>query len=376
MPNGGIHHCGNCKHFNIPFCRLRAEEITSSHWTTCRSWNESHRVPYGTLYSIVCEVKNKAGSYHDVPYYLGCRVETEQDKDSLETVVAYIDKNAKWIGFKSIEEYNEHYQKMFDKPFLLIGAIAGDIIGSVYERHNIKQQHFPLFSDRSLCTDDTVMTIAVASKLLNDSGSYLYELREFGKKYPKAGYGGDFKNWLFCDDPQPYGSYGNGSAMRVSPVGYAFKNIDDVWLEATKSAEITHNHPEGIKGAVAVASAVFLARNGCSKQEIKDYIETNFKYNLNRTIDEIRPSYHFDVSCQGSVPEAIISFLESHDFESSIRLAVSIGGDSDTIASISGAIAEAFYMEIPKSIKVEGLKRLPDEFLNVLMDFTNKYKNE
>lgn len=265
---------------------------------------------------------------------------------------------------------------MANQPKLIIGAIAGDIIGSVFENHNIRTTKFPLFCERSRFTDDTVMTIAVASKLTKPDGSYIKEMQDFGRRYPKAGYGGGFKNWLFSENPQPYGSYGNGSAMRVSPVGYAFKKIEDLWLEAEKSAEITHNHPEGIKGAVAVASSVFLARTGCSKQEIKDYIEDNLNYNLNRTIDEIRLSYHFDVSCQGSVPEAIISFLESHDFESAIRNAISIGGDSDTIAAIAGAIAEAFYKEIPETIKVEVLKRLPDEFVTVLLDFTNRYKYE
>lgn len=265
---------------------------------------------------------------------------------------------------------------MANQPNLILGAIAGDIIGSVFEKHNIQTTQFLLFCDRSRFTDDTVMTVAVASKLTMTESTYIKEMQDFGRRYPKAGYGSGFKNWLFSENPQPYGSFGNGSAMRVSPVGYAFKKIEDVRIEAEKSAEITHNHPEGIKGAVAVASAVFLARTGCSKQEIKNYIESNFNYNLKRTIDEIRPSYHFDVSCQGSVPEAIISFLESHDFESTIRNAISIGGDSDTIAAIAGAIAEAFYKEIPETIKGEVLKRLPDEFLTVLLDFTNRYTYE
>jgi len=319
-------------------------------------------------------VKQKAGSYYDVPYYLGCRIESEQDKSTLETVIAYIDNDCKWIGFRTVEDYFEHYQKMLNQPFLLLGGIAGDIIGSVYEKHNIKTKDFPLFIERSIFTDDTVMTIAVANKLLQGNGSYIKELQDFGRRFPRAGYGGDFKKWLFSDNPKPYGSYGNGSAMRVSPVGYAFNKIADVWLEAEKSAEITHNHPDGIRGAVAIASAVYLARKGSSKQEIKDYIEAKFNYNLSRTLDEIRPIYNFDISCQGSVPEAIISFLESTDFESSVRNAVSIGGDSDTVASISGALAEAFYKEIPENIKQEVLKRLPDDLLKVLINFTSKYQ--
>jgi ADP-ribosylglycohydrolase len=262
---------------------------------------------------------------------------------------------------------------MTNQSNMLLGAVAGDIVGSVFEKHNIRTIKFALFCDRSRFTDDTVMTIAVASKLIKPDGSYSEEMQNFGRRYPKAGYGGDFKKWLFSENPRPYGSYGNGSAMRVSPVGYAFEKIEEVWIEAKKSAEITHNHPEGIKGAVAVASAIFLARAGCTKEEIKNYIETNFNYNLNRTIIGIRPTYHFDISCQGSVPEAIISFLESSCVESSIRNAISLGGDSDTIAAIAGAIAEAFYKEIPDNIRQEVIKRLPDEFLEILNNFTNRY---
>jgi ADP-ribosylglycohydrolase len=266
-------------------------------------------------------------------------------------------------------------KKTENQPMLLSGAIAGDIIGSAYEMRRIKKTDFPLFSDKSHFTDDSVMTVAVASKLLDFHGSYTKEMQDFGRRYPHAGYGSDFMKWLFSDNPQPYGSYGNGSAMRVSPVSYTLSHLYEVWYEAEKSAEITHNHSEGIKGAKAVATAVFLARTGSSKEEIKNYIEHTFNYDLSRTIDEIRVNYHLDISCQGSVPEAMISFLESTDFESSIRNAISIGGDSDTIASISGAIAEAFYKEIPENIIHEVVKRIPDEFLQVLIKFTKKYQS-
>ena len=199
--------------------------------------------------------------------------------------------------------------------------------------------------------------------------------RNLVRRYPKSGYGTNFKEWVFSDDPKPYNSYGNGSAMRVSPIAYAFNDINEVLSEAKRSAEITHNHPEGIKGAQAVAAAVFMARNGSSKNEIKQYVTQNFKYDLTRSIEDIRANYHFDETCQGSVPEAIIAFLESQNFENAIRLAVSIGGDSDTIASITGAISEAFYKDIPKEIKENVIKLLPDDLLSVLIAFSKQYRN-
>ncbi len=254
----------------------------------------------------------------------------------------------------------------------MYGAIIGDIIGSVYERKNIKTTKFELFKGNSVFTDDTVLTIAVADAILTHK-SYTETLQEYGKKYPNAGYGGNFYRWIFSDNPQPYNSWGNGSAMRVSPVAYAFNSIEKVLKEAEKSAIVTHNHPEGVKGAQAVAAAIFMARTGKSKKQIKDYIQKTFNYDLERSIDEIRPVYKFDVSCQGSVPEAIIAFLESTDFESAIRLAISLGGDSDTIAAMSGSIAEAFYKKIPENIISEAKKRLPEEFIKVIEGFKEKY---
>jgi len=247
----------------------------------------------------------------------------------------------------------------------MIGAIAGDIVGSIYEFHAIKIQDFSLFGPGSMYTDDTVLTVAVAESIIN-SRDYGSVIKEYGKRYPNAGYGTMFQRWLFSDRSVPYNSFGNGSAMRVSPIGLAFDTLDKVMGEAKKSAEITHNHPEGIKGAQAVAAAVFLSKVGESKENIKKLIEGNFGYSLNQTLDEIRPYYRFDETCQGSVPQAIIAFLESENYEDAIRKAVSLGGDSDTIACITGGIAHAYYKIIPDYIIIESKKRLPQELLNVL----------
>ncbi len=250
----------------------------------------------------------------------------------------------------------------------MLGAIAGDIIGSVYEFHPHKTKTFPLFCEDSRFTDDTVLTIAVASAIL-DSADYGASIATFAERYPHAGYGGLFLRWLQSPSRAPYNSWGNGSAMRVSPVGFAFDTVDEVLHEARKSAEFTHNHPEGIKGAQAAALAVYLARSGVSKDDIKDEIHGRFAYDLSRKLDEIRPAYSFDVSCQGTVPEAIIAFLESESLEDAIRNAVSLGGDSDTLACITGGIAQAFYKEIPDEIETAVRKRLPMELSPILDKF-------
>jgi ADP-ribosylglycohydrolase len=260
------------------------------------------------------------------------------------------------------------------KQNYILGAIIGDIIGSVYEWNNKKSLDFPLFKHETTFTDDSVLTIATMRAIL-DNEPYAKTYQEFGRNYPNRGYGERFIWWLMESNPKPYDSWGNGSAMRVSPIGWAFDTLEDVLHEAKKSAEISHNHPEGIKGAQAVATAVYLARKGKSKYEIKEYISHNFSYDLERTIDEIRPTYEFDVSCQGSVPEAIIAFLESTDFENAIRLAISIGGDSDTIACITGAIAEAYYKEIPNNIIEKVGELLPKEFTNILEKFSKRLEN-
>ena len=254
----------------------------------------------------------------------------------------------------------------------MIGAIAGDIIGSVYEVHPVKSTSFPLFSPHSRFTDDTVLTVAVAFSILNNA-DYASSIKRFGLKYPHAGYGMSFYRWLYSEKSKPYHSWGNGSAMRVSPVGFAFNSMEDVLAEAKKSAEVTHNHPEGIKGAQATALAIFLARQGKTRVEIRSEISQRFAYDLYRTIDQIRPGYHFDVSCQGSVPEAMIAFFESKDYEGAIRKGISLGGDSDTIACIAGGIAQAFYQEIPPEIISNAKKRLPEEFLTVIDEFNLKF---
>jgi ADP-ribosylglycohydrolase len=256
----------------------------------------------------------------------------------------------------------------------ILGAIAGDIIGSSYEFNNVKSLDFELFTNDTFFTDDTVLTAATMYAILHQTG-YVKAYRHFGIIYPHRAYGGRFRAWLCADNPEPYNSWGNGSAMRVSPVGWYCDTIDDVLAEAQKSAELTHNHPEGIKGAQAAAAAVYLARTGKDKAAIKQFIVDQFGYDLDRTIDEIRPAYTFDVSCQGSVPEAIIAFLESSDFENAVRLAVSIGGDSDTIAAIAGGSAEAYYQEIPEDI-TDFVRVIlgPDLMKDVVIPFSEKYR--
>ncbi|MGK0289411.1 MAG: ADP-ribosylglycohydrolase [bacterium] len=256
----------------------------------------------------------------------------------------------------------------------MLGSIAGDVIGSIYElrRNQTKKVDFPLFHEKSCFTDDTILTIAIAKSILMNI-PYVDTIKELGRKYPKAGYGGFFKKWLFSNSIEGYGSYGNGSAMRVSPIGFAFDDIDTVLLEAKKSAEVTHNHPEGIKGAQAIALAILLARQKKSKSEIQAEIETRFHYDLKRKIDDIRPDYYFDSSCQGSVPESIIAFLESTDVESAIRLAVSIGGDADTQACMAGGIAQAYYGKIPKMIVDPVKKSLTPDLLEILTAFEKKF---
>ncbi len=260
----------------------------------------------------------------------------------------------------------------------MYGAILGDIIGSPYEfdRGN-KTKDFPLFSDRSKFTDDTVMTIAVAQAFLDAQPSadetwvrhrLINSMQAWGKRYPHAGYGGRFRWWLKEKNPKPYNSYGNGSAMRVSSVAWLIDDLEDVRKAARLSAEVSHDHPEGIKGAEATAAAIYLARTGSDKAEIKVYVEQEFGYDLSRTCDEIRPNYHHVESCQETVPEAITAFLEGNDFEGVIRTAVSLGGDCDTLTAIAGSIAEMYY-GVPEELKAECRRRLPEDMLEVLDRF-------
>jgi len=256
---------------------------------------------------------------------------------------------------------------------IMIGAIAGDIIGSVYEHHQIKTKDFPLFQPRCRFTDDTVLTCAVADAILMGR-SYLDSIRLIGRRYPRAGYGGAFIGWLYSDDPRPYNSWGNGSAMRVSPVGFAFPSDDEVLLQARLTAEISHNHPEGVKGAQATALAIFLVRTGYGKEQIKNRISQQFGYALDHSVSEIRPSYSFDISCQGTVPQAIVAFLDSESYEDAVRNAISLGGDSDTLACITGGIAEAFYGGVPDEIRSEVKKRLTPDLWEITETFCRKYR--
>lgn len=230
----------------------------------------------------------------------------------------------------------------------LFGAIAGDIIGSVYEHSPIKTTDFPLWSLGCRFTDDTVLTIAVAEALL-EGRDYTEVFREYYERYPNAGYGGSFRQWARSHNPEPYGSWGNGSAMRVSPVGWWFQSLDDTLAEAERSASVTHSHVDGIAGAKAVAGCIFLARKGAGKEELHAYVEDNF-YTLPEAVSAIRPHSFFDVSCSGTVPPAILCALEGNDVETAIRLAVSLGGDSDTLACIAGSIAEALNGGVPSVI--------------------------
>ncbi len=259
----------------------------------------------------------------------------------------------------------------------MYGAILGDMIGAPYEfDRGDKTKDFPLFTSESVFTDDTVMTVAVAEALLDGMdgdpaelyGLLVRSMQKWGRRYPLAGYGVRFGVWLQQDDPQPYGSYGNGSAMRVSAAGWLYDTLETTREIARRTAEVTHNHPEGIKGAEATASAIFMARTGSDKEEIRRYIIREFGYDLSRTCDEIRPAYRHVESCQGTVPEAITAFLEGESFEDVIRTAVSLGGDCDTLTCIAGSIAEAFY-GVPEDLKAACRARLPDDLLAVLDRF-------
>lgn len=250
----------------------------------------------------------------------------------------------------------------------MLGAAIGDIVGSRFESRNYQATDFELFTARSCYTDDTVCTAAVADWVNGACQADLAQLlQNWCRRYRNSGYGRMFHRWIYAENPQPYGSNGNGSAMRVSVVAWAYDDWQTVLELAEQSAAVTHNHPEGIKGAQAVAAAIFLARKGSSKEEIRQRISTEFGYALQRSCEEIRPAYQFSVTCEGSVPEAIIAFLDSRDFEDVIRLAVSLGGDSDTIAAIAGSIAEAYYQDIPPLMLQAAQQILPAEILRVLL---------
>lgn len=263
----------------------------------------------------------------------------------------------------------------------MIGAIIGDVVGSRFEWNNNKSKDFELFNRKCHLTDDSIMSLAVAVAILISEKDYsdlsknaVESMQELGRLYPRAGYGGNFSRWIFAKNPEPYGSYGNGAAMRVSPCGYAARSIKEAKMLAAKVTKVTHDHPEGMKAAEAVAVAIFLARNGKSKEKIQKYITKNY-YDINFTLDEIREDYKFDVSCQGSVPQAFEAFFESTDFEDAIRNAISIGGDSDTIGAITGSIAEAYY-GVPDDIIDSVIKNFDSNQMKVLYYFEGNYPSK
>ena len=262
----------------------------------------------------------------------------------------------------------------------MYGAILGDMIGSPYEfDQGDKTKDFILFNPRKWIryTDDTAMTLAIAKAIMNVGAhagevvmktEFIRCMQDIGSRYATGEYGGMFSKWLRTPDPQPYGSYGNGAAMRVSAIGWIYDSLERTTEVARWSAEVSHDHPEGVKGAESVAAAVYLARAGKSKDEIREYIEYSYGYSFNRTLDDIRPTYHHVESCQETVPEALTAFFEGMDFEDVIRNAVSLGGDCDTLTCIAGAVAEAMF-DVPEDMKRECESRLPEEFLEIIADF-------
>ena len=253
----------------------------------------------------------------------------------------------------------------------MIGAVIGDIIGSRFEFNNHRSEDFTLFTEKSKVTDDTILTIATADCLLHNK-EYANTYQVYSQKYPNGNYGGMFSEWIYASNPKPYDSFGNGSGMRVSPVGWFYSNPEDTLKEAEKSAVVTHNHPEGVKGAQSIAMAIFLARNGSSKEEIKSAIESKFNYALDFQLDILRKTNKFDETCQVTVPQSIYCILISNSFEDAIRKAISIGGDSDTIACMTGGIAEAFYKEISEDILANAQKVIPLEFWDIWEEFKDR----
>jgi ADP-ribosyl-[dinitrogen reductase] hydrolase len=255
---------------------------------------------------------------------------------------------------------------------LIIGAVAGNMIGICNNDKQPQSPSTPLFNDKLTFTSDTVLTVAVMDALLNGR-EYTETLQAYGRKYPDRGYGMALLRWLKQDHPQPYHSWNNGAALRISPVGHACRTLSETLDEARRCAEVSHNHPDGIKGAQAAAACVFLAKNGRNREEIRSYVESAFGYDLHRRIEDIRPRYYYDQSCESSVPEAIIAFLDSTDYEDSLRLAISLGNSNGSLACITGAISQAYYKEIPRHIAVQVISRLSPEIIEIIDKFSNTY---
>lgn len=287
------------------------------------------------------------------------------------------------IDYTNVTSKNGTLHKKFCNLYcpMLMGAILGDIAGSIYEFNPHKSTDINLKDERMDYTDDSIMTIAVADWILNDKlhtkKGLVARMQHWGRKYPHpmGAYGNMFSQWLRSGSPKPYNSWGNGAAMRISAIGFAFNTLEETLKVAKKCAEVTHNHPEGIKGAQATAAAIFMARTGCTKSAIQQYISETFGYNLRRSCDDIRPTYGFDGSCQGTVPESIIAFLDSKDYEDALRLCISLGGDADTMGAITGAIAGAYYNRMPYSLYEFGMEKLPDDIKDVIDKFDSKYES-
>ncbi len=361
--------------------------------TTDGMENASRRYTYGKVRAMIEHQKEKYGWEF---LFLGANIDAAREAarfgigadraanyhaDQVGTGIIYEAVSKTICNFRSSRPLGADWKAKIDEDYKkrgknMYGAILGDIIGSPYEfDRGRKTKKFPLFIHGSIYTDDTVMTIAVAEAFLDapDDEAVIKQrligsMQRYGKLFPQAGYGGMFYHWLKSAAPQPYGSCGNGSAMRVSSAAWLYNDLETVRHMARLSAEVTHNHPEGIKGAEATASAIFLARTGSTKAAIKAYIEKEFHYDLSRSCDEIRPSYRHVETCQETVPEAITAFLEGESFEDVIRTAVSLGGDCDTLTCIAGSIAEGFY-GVPEELKAECLRRLPEHLRKVLLRF-------
>lgn len=286
------------------------------------------------------------------------------------------------LDYTNVTRKTDAPQKQSENLYgpMLMGAVLGDVAGSIYEFDPHKSTDINLQDEKMDYTDDTIMTIAVADWILNDKlhtkNALVSCMQKWGRKYPHpmGAYGNMFSQWLRTDTPKPYNSWGNGAAMRVSAVGFAFNTLKETLEVAKTCAEVTHNHPEGIKGAQATAAAIFMARTGCTKSRIRQYISETFNYDLSRTCNDIRPTYAFDGSCRGSVPESIIAFLDSKDYEDALRLCISLGGDADTMGAITGAIAGAYYNKMPYSLYKFGIEKLPDDLQDVIDEFDGRYE--
>lgn len=254
----------------------------------------------------------------------------------------------------------------------MLGAIVGDVVGSVYEWDNHRSKEFPLFGHASIFTDDSVLTVALAEAILTGA-DYAVVMREYGRRYPSAGYGGMFRRWLGDASMGPYNSFGNGAAMRISPAGWAYPTLEETLERARLYTAVTHDHPEGVKGGQVTAGAIWMARHGRSKAEIRDWAVSFAGYDFSRTCDQIRPGYRFNETCQRTVPESLTAFFESTDFEDAIRLGVSLGGDTDTLTCITGSVAEAFYGGVPPEIERETLSRLDEPLRDVVQRFRKTY---